>query len=262
MRENTMFQKQTTVSVRVLRVTHALFAAALFGGCGQGSDAAPQAADNSAAAYAALTAKLEACDDQHDACSSSATGKSQQAQCDTAANGCESDAKKGADHAKDSLSRDADKCYTNSQDDDAGTSDDAGTGQGEDMDSCVAEHTPRIPKCLKEFVSCLHDARAKSEHGHGHKKPVTALLGCVAKADACIWHELADVRREHHAAKQGHAAGSGGSAGHAGSPSTAGAGGAELGAANIDCGESTTTTTTTTTTVTTTTSAILPGAAP
>lgn len=188
-------------------------------------------ANDSAAAYAALSTALSQCDDNFDTCSESAgTSMSARAQCASERDACNKAAAAMEADAENKLERETHHCRAVCSDDDAGPGDDSADAGSGDMNECLGHHAPRLPHCLGGLFSCLVDA------GVFHRDASRGeIRDCVREANSCIVDELRELRergRHHHEAGSS-AAGSGGSGGSAGA-ATAGSGGASAGDADSD----------------------------
>jgi hypothetical protein len=211
--------------------------AAVMSACGEdASTPTPSAtADDTAQSYEALSASLQACEDQQDARTTAANGDATLlASSDREAADCKKKTEAAAEHARDNLARDTNSCWKRCRhdDDDAGapisSDDDGGT---DDMHGCIEHHAPRLPSCVLGLLGCLHDAGLRK--GNATREE---LVMCIQEADSCFRDEFA-ARRE---AERGHRGpGRGGNEagkGAAGStpvpsPAAGGAGGAAGGAA-------------------------------
>lgn len=207
-----------------------LLAVAAWTGCeDQASPSAstPTAAvvNDSAAAYAALSARLSQCDDSFDACIDSAgTSNSAQAQCASDRDACNRQAASMEADAESRLERETHHCRAVCTDEDAGPGEDSADAGSGDMNECLGHHAPRLPRCLAGLYSCLVDAGVWTRDATRGE-----IRDCVREANSCILDELRELRerRRHHHEGGSAAAGSGGST------ATAGAGGA---AAVVDAG--------------------------
>lgn len=227
MQENTTNRNWTTLRTRAGLLACTLFAGAAFLACGEDAPVAANSGsdEDSAAAYAALSATLESCDEQLDACTAQA-GKDPTAlaACDTQAMSCKQKAESAEQHAQSCLKHDADRCKKHGGDD-AGT-DDGGTG---DMHGCLGKRAPKLPKCVKELLGCLDEAGVRKRDA-----TVKEIGMCLAAAHTCFKDELQKQREarraEREAKKHQGAAGSAphtdaGSGGAAVKPVAAGSGG-------------------------------------
>lgn len=220
-----------------------LFCVAVWTACGEdgATPATSATGDDTASAYEALSASLQACEEQEDSCTTAAAGNPVQiTNCQTQAAACKQKTEAAADHARENLSRDTHACWKRCRhgDDDAGMSTSDDDGGTEDMHGCVERHTPRLPRCVLGFLSCLHDA------GSLRRREVSRdeVGACIEEADTCFRDEFAERRAERrgrgrgngdHGGKAGTGAagtgsagtGAAGAAGAAVSPAAAGAGG-------------------------------------
>jgi hypothetical protein len=233
MQENTTFLKRIEVRRRSLGVACMLLASAALMGCDEqpSPSASPAKAvgSDSAAKYAALSSALERCDADQQKCLGQ-PGASE-ASCDSAAEACREQTKPSEADAQGTLEKETRHCRKICTDDDAGP-DDADGGSG-DMDGCIGQHAPRLPKCLSAMIECLDEAGA-----FDRSATRSDVRSCVSEAHSCIKEELAALRelkrqwwREHLGlADAGAATAGGGGEGTAGSggdpdPGSAGGGG-------------------------------------
>jgi len=185
-------------------------------------------ANDSAAAYAALTARLSQCDNSFDTCiDAAANSDSAQARCASERDACNQQAASMEADAENKLERETHHCREVCTDEDAGPGADSADAGSGDMNECLGHHAPRLPRCLAGLFSCLVDAGVFSRDATRGE-----VRDCVREANSCIVDELRDARerrRHHHGANEGgsSAAGNGGSGGTSGSAgeATAGAGG-------------------------------------
>ena len=187
MQENTTNRNRLALRTRAGLAVCSLFAAASFLACGAEEPAAVSSnEDDSAAAYAALSKSLEACEDQLDDCTTEAAGDpTKQAACDAAGMRCNQQAQGAEEHARASLKHDADRCKKHGKDEDAGT-EDGGAG---DMHGCIGRHAPKLPMCVKELLSCLDDAGLRK-----HDATPKEIGACLHDAHDCFKAELAKKR--------------------------------------------------------------------
>jgi hypothetical protein len=223
-RESMTIQNQKITWDRGIQLARILSVAALMSACGE--DASPSTSapsDDTATAYEALSASLQACEDQQDACVTAALGDAAKlAKCDSDAAACKQKTEAQAEHARGNLERDTNSCWKKCRhgDDDAGAANDDDGGM-EDMHGCIEHHAPRLPRCIGGIVSCLHDAGLRK--GDATR---AEIIDCIQAADQCFRDEFA-ARRGHGGPGQ-----SGGNAGRpaAGSPApAAGSGGSSAG---------------------------------
>ena len=213
MQENTTNRNWLTLRARAGLLACTLFAGASFLACGEDGPVAANSGseDDSAAAYAALSASLEACDDQLEACTAQANGLPQAlAACDTDAMSCKQKAQSAEQRAQSSLQRDTERCRKHCKDDDAGT-DDAGAG---DMHGCLGKHAPKLPACVKQLIACLDDAGVRKADATPKE-----LGACLHAAHTCFKDELQkqrEARRAQRKQRSKAAAGSGAAGGGSG----------------------------------------------
>ena len=195
MQENTMNRNRLALRARAGIALCGLFAAASFLACGEEAPAAVSSnEDDSAAAYAALSASLEACEAQLDDCTDEAAGDAtKQAACETAAASCNQRAQSAEEHARGSLTRDADRCKKHGKDEDAGP-DDGGAG---DLHGCIGRHVPKLPMCVKELLTCLDDAGLRK-----HDATRKEIGACLHDAHDCFKAELKKKRDERRAERK------------------------------------------------------------
>jgi hypothetical protein len=207
-----------------------LLCVAVWTACGEdgATPATSAAGDDTASAYEALSTRLQACEEQEDSCTTAAAGNPALIMnCQTQAAACQQKTEAAADHARENLSRDTHACWKRCRhgDDDAGmtSEDDGGT---EDMHGCIERHTPRLPRCVLGFLSCLHDA------GSLRRREVSRdeLGACIEEADTCFRDEFAERRAERRGRGRGESdhggkAGTGAAGTGAVSPAAAGSGG-------------------------------------
>lgn len=150
-----------------------------------------QAIPDSAAAYAALSATLAQCEAAQATCLERA-GDDQRAQesCERAAASCRAQAERMEQQAESTLERETRRCHKLCSDEDAGPggADDADGGTG-DLDECLNEHAPRLPRCLRGLVTCLHDAGIFERDATR-----TEIRSCVREAHGCIRDRIAELR--------------------------------------------------------------------
>lgn len=172
-------------------------------------EASPRLADSSGAdalaAYAALSAELEACENDLAACTAAAAGAADAlARCESTAATCRDQTADADARAHDALSRDARRC---ADDDDAGVptdDEDAGASGAGHAKGCLGEHLPNIPRCVDELVECL-DAAGLRERDASRRE----IFECVRSAHSCIRHELSDWRAWRRAGRPGRTAAGG-----------------------------------------------------
>ena len=133
-------------------------AAALFVACGQDAAAGtePTASSDTASAYAALSASVQACADKKDECVTAAAGDAAKlAECDAAAESCMNKTQGAQADAKRRLRDDAEGCMRRHGcrgDDDAGVDE----RTRPDMHDCVGRSAPSASnECRKELFDCL-----------------------------------------------------------------------------------------------------------
>jgi hypothetical protein len=207
-------RRRTIAWERGIELACILSSAAIMSACGEDASTPATSApgDDTASAYEALSASLQACEMQHDACLTAAgSDAAKTASCETDAAGCKQKTEAAAEHARENLARDTNSCWKRCRhDDDAGAietnDDDGGT---EDMHGCIEHHTPGLPNCVVGLLSCLHAGVKSGNASRGD------LVACIQKADACFRDEFA-ARREAERGHRGHGNEAGKSA--AGSP--------------------------------------------
>ena len=195
MQENTTNRNRLALRTRAGLALSSLFAAASFLACGAEEPAAVSSSeDDSAAAYAALSRSLEACEDKLDDCTTDAAGdQAKQAACDTADMRCKQQAQSVEEHARASLKHDADRCKKHGKDDDAGT-EDAGAGE---MHGCIGRHAPKLPMCVKELLTCLDEAGLRKRDATPKE-----IGACLHDAHDCFKAELAKKREARRAERK------------------------------------------------------------
>jgi hypothetical protein len=213
-----------------------LLCVAAWTGCGEDGAAPPTSAtgDDTASAYEALSASLQACEDQQAACTTAAAGDAaKRMDCEAQAVACKQKTEAAAEHARENLARDTHACWKRCRhgDDDAGaitSDDDAGT---DDMHGCIRRHTPRLPRCVAGLLSCLQDAGLRS--GDATRDELTQ---CIQEADSCFRDEFAARRGRDRGRGNGRSDQPGSGAGAAGTgaagmtpPAAAGASGSSSG---------------------------------
>jgi len=214
MQENTTNRNWLALRKRASLMACTLFAGASFLACGEDASVAANSGSepDSAAAYAALSATLEACDDRLDACTQQASADPKAlAACDTEAMSCKQKAQSAEQHAQSSLQQEAASCRKHCQDDDAGAG---------DMHGCIDKHAPKLPGCVKDLVVCLEAAGVRKADA-----TPTEIGACLHAAHDCFKDELQKQREARRARRDGHKAAAG-----SGSPSTPTAGSNSAGA--------------------------------
>lgn len=202
MQHTTIINERTDLRKRRLRATPLLLAIAALAGCEeQASSASTPSVNDSAGAYAALSASLEECDASYDACTAASDGSSGAlAQCQSEAESCRSNTQQQEADAEASLENEAQHCRKQCSDDDAGPGviDDADGGSG-DMHGCLSAHAPKLPECVSGLFACLDDA------GFLERSATRAdIHACLHEAHACFMSKLAERRAERRGRRHAH----------------------------------------------------------
>ena len=176
-------------------------AAALFVACGQdaaGSDPSASASDT-ASAYAALSASVQACTDKKDECVTAAAGDATKlAACDAAAESCMQKTQGAQADAKRHLHDDAEGCMRQHGcrgDDDAGVDEKTRP----DMHSCVERHAPSgaSSECKKGLFDCLDKTGLKQSTAQTQLDQASkdAIVACVQTAHTCFMNDMSSHHR-------------------------------------------------------------------
>jgi hypothetical protein len=206
-----------------------LAAAAVMSACGEEAATPTTSAptDDTASAYEALSASLQACEERQDACTTAASGDATKlASCESEAAGCKQKTEAAADHARENLARDTNACWKKCRhgDDDAGAVSSEDDGGTDDMQGCVEHHAPRLPRCVLGLLSCLQSSGIRK--GDATREE---LVTCIQAADTCFRDEFKARREEARGdrGRRGDEAGTGAAGGTpVTSPAAGGAGGA------------------------------------
>jgi uncharacterized membrane protein YgcG len=212
------------------RFAPALLGVALFSACGTDAPTSSTGTGGDAVlAYEALSAKLQACQDDADACTTAAAGDATKlAACTAAETACKDKLKADEQQARGSLRGAAAGCFNDGDDDDAGPQ----GACGRRRHACLQQRTPHNSECLESLFTCL-----ETKAGPGAQQDA-ALNACVDAAHTCVMSNMSSARGRggpsgggKPAAGGGFSSGPGGpSSGHAGAPAhVAGAGGPGLG---------------------------------
>ena len=169
-------------SLRGVRSSLALLSVALFMGCGaEASTSGSASSDDPNLAYEALSAKVQACQDENDACTTAAAGDATKtAACDTAQMACVDKTKTEQKQARDSLARAAGGCFRAGDEDDAGPEGPCGRRHH----SCLMQHGPNDSQCLEALFSCL-----EKKAGAGPMQDA-GLTACVDAAHSCVMSNM------------------------------------------------------------------------
>jgi hypothetical protein len=172
--------------------------AALFVACGQdaaGTD--PTASTDTASAYAALSASVQACTDKKDDCvTAAAADATKLAACDAAAESCMQKTQGAQSDAKRRLRDDAEGCMRKHGcrgDDDAGVDDKTRP----DMHECVGRNAPASNECRKDLFDCLDKTGLKQSTAQTDLDQATkdAIVACVQGAHTCFVSEMSSHHR-------------------------------------------------------------------
>jgi hypothetical protein len=196
----------------------ALLGVALFTACG--ADAPTSSTGTSAdavLAYEALSAKLQACQDEADTCTAAAAGDATQlAACTAAQTACTDKLKGDEQHARGDLRNAAAGCFRDGEDDDAGPQ----GACGRRHHACLEQRTPRDSQCLETLFTCL-----MTKAGPGAQQDA-GLNACVDAAHTCVMSNMsARGRGGPSAGKPGAGNGGPGHGSQAGSGFSSGPGG-------------------------------------